>query len=163
MDTWYATRSPDQLRCLASEHQGACDDGDLDAMDLEWRVVPDLPLAVVEGCLVRGSWPRDEPLSARWREWHDGECRLDDEEFDGGRGWEAMVEEDVREPIVVTIEPGRVQIWDGWHRTGASIVAGRTTIPAIVGTRPDVPAGADLMTLCAPFRADPRSGGIATT
>jgi hypothetical protein len=147
---------------MAAEHQGACDDGDLDATDLEWRVVPDLPLATVEGCLVRGSRRRDQALSILWRKWHEGECRLDDEEFDGGREWKALVDEEVREPIVVVIEAGRVQIWDGWHRTGASIVAGRTTIPAIVGTHPDVPADADLMALCAAFRADPHLGGIAT-
>lgn len=42
----------------------------------------------------------------------------------------------IDEPIVLHLdEHGIGQIWDGYHRVGASEMQGHKTIPAIVGTR----------------------------
>jgi hypothetical protein len=47
--------------------------------------------------------------------------------------YDDLLEGPIREPIVVVMIDGRAWIWDGWHRTAASHVLGRTTIPAICG------------------------------
>jgi len=154
MDDFYATRTPRQLRDIAAMHQGMCDDGDLDAADLNWRLVPNLDLAVVIGCIGRGERkPVIETLEQSWARWFRIECDEIARELDGVREWDVLATEEILEPIVVTIEPDRVQIWDGWHRTGGSITAGRGTIPAIVGTLADVASDADPMILSAPFRS----------
>ena len=50
--------------------------------------------------------------------------------------WQRICDEPIEEAIVVVLVPGQpAGIWDGWHRAGGSVHAGRTHIPAIVGTR----------------------------
>jgi len=112
---------------------GDNDAGDLDPEDLTWCRVPDLDVSTLLECMSDGDMHGRRPIEC-WRDWFEGELEIDRDEFDGGRGWASLATEKVREPVIVTIEPGRVQIWDGWHRVGGTIVSGRTSIAAIVGT-----------------------------
>ncbi len=145
---WNATPYEERIGRLGHRHDrelvmaalgvlGDNDAGDLDPEDLTWRYVPDLPVGTLLKCL--GGNDGDERSDAlRWRRWFADELTIDRDEFDGGRGWASLSKERVREPVIVTVEPGRTQIWDGWHRVGGTISSGRPTIPAIVG-RPMLP------------------------
>lgn len=148
----YLRMDEDALRQQARYHQGACDDGDMDVSDLRWTLVADLPLAVLENCLFRSGHvvPVDAPR--QWTSWFHQECEMLAEEIGDASDWERLSVQEILEPVVVTVEADRVQIWDGWHRIGASFAAGRTTIPAIVGVRPD-DFGRDPMDVSTPFRS----------
>lgn len=121
----------------AAAHFGACDEGDLLPEDLEWRLVIDLPLETVV------------PLMGTregWGAWFDAELAMFDEEYPHvAEGYRALMEEPLDTPVVVTVEPGRVQIWDGWHRTATRMIGGAATIPAIVGRLPSGPALVELI------------------
>lgn len=125
----------------AAFHHGACDEGDLDPRDLRWDLVVDLPIRVLI------------PLISDWRGWYDDELAMfDDEHPERAAVYRSLMTEPLDDPIVVTLEPHRTQIWDGWHRTATRVLGGATTIPAIVGTIPGGPDPLDLM------RRDPRDG-----
>lgn len=68
-----------------------------------------------------------------WADWYHGEVRdfIDDNGYDL---WGSLEHEEIEEPVVAVFTDDGWDLWDGWHRTGASIAAGRTTIPAVVGT-----------------------------
>jgi len=135
-DEWL-TMPEETLRREAASYRYACDDGDLDPDALEWRVVIDLPLAVLI------------PLMGAhqgWVSWFEDELAMFDEELPHvAEGYRTLMEEPLDSPIVVTIEPERVQIWDGWHRTATRIMGGTVTIPAIVGRLPQGPHLAELV------------------
>ena len=69
---------------------------------------------------------------ADWETWFASELEMDAKEA-LHRGWEQLLVEPIQEEVVVLIRDGKGYIWDGWHRVGASIVAGRETIRAVVG------------------------------
>jgi hypothetical protein len=77
--------------------------------------------------------------SCGWQAWFDQEIKFLHEELDGARTWKRLSEEEIEEAIIVVREAGEAWIWDGSHRTAGSVVAGRSTIPAIVGVRQYVP------------------------
>lgn len=134
MKPWYLTLDEEGLRRIARTHFGACDDGDLHPDDLIWTLEPDFEIATLSGCIARNDkTPSPFPLIDRWIAWFRHECDAVAEELDGEREWDCLGEEEIDEPIVISIDGERVQIWDGWHRTGGSFAAGRITIPAIVG------------------------------
>lgn len=127
----------DHARLLAEVrlHHGACDDGDLDPEDLVWSLVVDLPVSILT------------PLVSDWRTWFEDELAMFDEEHpDRAAAYRSLMHEPLDDPVVVTIETGRVQIWDGWHRTATRILAPVGTIPAIVGILPDGPSLPELLT-----------------
>ena len=134
MDAFWTGLPEDALRLEASAHLGACDDGDLHPDDLDWRLAA-VPVDVLIPLMTGGR--------ESWREWLADE--IADAQADGGdraSDWPSVDEpDDVHEPVVVTIDGARVQIWDGWHRTACAIVRGDATVPAILGTPPDEPAG----------------------
>lgn len=135
-ESWLSA-SEDEIRAEAGMHHGACDDGDLDPADLEWRLVVDLPLAVL--------MPLMDDVEG-WRSWFDAELAMMDEEHPHrADAYRSLMEEPLETPIVVTIERNRVQIWDGWHRTATRIVGDAMTIPAIVGIMPDCETLLDLV------------------
>ena len=113
----------------ARSHLGACDEGDLDPDDLEWSLVLDLPVSILM------------PLVDDWRAWFDEELAIFDcEHPDRAEAYRKLMTEPLEDPIVVTIEPKRVQIWDGWHRTATRMLMPVPTIPAIVGIVPGGPS-----------------------
>ena len=95
--------------------------GDCDPNKASWQFIADFPLALLHH------------LSDNWPAWFDDEIRMDEVD-ELNRGYRAMLREPIIEAIVVVMVDGKGYIWDGWHRTGASISSGRTTIRAIVGT-----------------------------
>lgn len=118
----YASATPEELRQDAEGHETDFDHGK--AEDFDWRFDAAYPLSKLVSQMPGGV--------EGWHEWWRDEVGMDaDEEL--GREWSALAEEDIRDPIIIS-EDGKLEIWDGWHRTAACIVSGRTTIPAIVGT-----------------------------
>jgi hypothetical protein len=106
----------------AASHHGACDEGDLDPADLLWTLVLDLPTILLA------------PLVDDWRAWFDAELAMFDEEHPGrADAYRSLMDEPLDDPVVITVEPKRTQIWDGWHRTATRIIGGADAIPAIVG------------------------------
>ena len=74
------------------------------------------------------------------RAWIQGEVAMDrDDEMH--RNWHLLLEEDIREEVVVFIFEDKAYVWDGWHRIAASIVKG-VPVKAIVGRRKPVLAQA---------------------
>ena len=97
------------------------------AKDYDWTEVSDYPVSRLFHLMSGGDWAgwlKNE--IAMYRE----EGSWDNRESE----WEAMIHEPIREPIVLTELSGLGYLWDGWHRTAATIVSGRKSIPAIVGT-----------------------------
>lgn len=121
--------SEDDLLAEAKAHHGSCDDGDLDPADLRWRLVIDLPTSVLVSLM------HDE---RGWRKWFRQELAMFDEEQPGrAETYRSLMTEPLDDPVVVTLEPHRVQIWDGWHRTATRILGRAASIPAIVGYKAD--------------------------
>jgi len=135
-DGWL-TASAERLRQEAALHYGACDEGDLHPDGLEWRLVIDLPLDALVPLM---------GTRAGWSDWFAAELAMFDEEHPHvADGYRALMEEPLEDPVVVTLDGARVQIWDGWHRTATRILGGAVTIPAIVGLPPGGPALTDLV------------------
>lgn len=69
--------------------------------------------------------------SSKAAAWLQAEIRMDiaDEMH---RGWAAMLAEPICEDVTIFIRDGRAYIWDGWHRTAASLATHRP-LRALVG------------------------------
>jgi hypothetical protein len=65
------------------------------------------------------------------RAWLEGEIAMDEEEG-LGREWRALVDEEIRDEVVLLGRRDKLYIWDGWHRVAASISRG-IAVKAIVG------------------------------
>jgi hypothetical protein len=64
-------------------------------------------------------------------EWLSEEIRMSNE--DGlERGWEALLVEEIREPVVLLERGEMLYVWDGWHRMAAARARG-ISLQAIVG------------------------------
>ena len=99
-----------------------------------WEYIPAMPVAPL---FTKPDYADHLHPAEDWKEWFQGEIEA---EMDG-RGysyWAELLGEKIEEPIVITI-PGDRQdgsswdIWDGWHRSGATISTGRKSIPAVLG------------------------------
>lgn len=94
-----------------------------------------LPVSALKGAMSGRCPGRKE-----WREWLKGENEA--RERRGFPSYDAWFEGGIREPIFVDGQEGEhdgkfaPMIWDGWHRTAWSIVQGKETIPAYLGTEP---------------------------
>jgi len=69
----------------------------------------------------------------QWAEWYHREVK-DFRQDQGHDIWGNLEHEEIEEPVVAVFTDDGWDLWDGWHRVGASIAAGRTTVPAVVGT-----------------------------
>lgn len=123
----YLSATPEELLREAAGYQhdnhSPGDPGYAEAAELEWVYDPAYPVS---------------RLDAPDAEWFANEVKMAAE--DGlNRDWDTMVAEPIREPIVTHENGGTGYIWDGYHRAGGSVAAGRETIPAIVGRRPSGP------------------------
>ena len=129
MDVHWTRLDEEALRDEARLHRGACDDGDLDPADLRWTLL-EMPIA------------RLAPVapSCGWAAWIADEIadQVVDHDEVRGASWPSPTDptDEVREPVVVTIDGDRVQLWDGWHRTASAAARGDATIPCILGTMP---------------------------
>lgn len=121
-----ASATPEDMTAMARHWQS---EGTFRAADADWTYVENFDIANLSD-LVRvegggGSNP--------WLEWFRNEC-LDamDEEREG---YGNLLVEDVEEAIVIGFgADGDIEVWDGWHRLGATIVKGETTIRTLMGT-----------------------------
>lgn len=67
-----------------------------------------------------------------WRAWFEEELQADEAEA-LGRYWKDLLEEPIREEVIVLLRQGKGYIWSGWHRIAACLLTGRSTLKAIVG------------------------------
>jgi len=75
----------------------------------------------------------NEMGSAEWVKWFRTEQDIWTEDGQPDR-YDDMLNEEIEIPVIaVELENGDIHIWDGYHRIGASIVAGRESVPAIIG------------------------------
>lgn len=106
-------------------YEGACfakgETGHAPTESLQWYLVEDYPLSRIAFC-------PDEAWFAAERKMHaeEGRPEMYDDMFSGP----------IHTPIIVRQDGDLGYIWDGWHRTGASVVLGRTSIIALVGVDP---------------------------
>lgn len=68
-------------------------------------------------------------------EWMQAEIKAWADEGEPDRFDDMLDEPIVEEIIAVEEKDGATFLWDGNHRVGASLLTGRTTVPAIVGIR----------------------------
>jgi len=119
--------SPEALMEYARAWQGAAchySESDIPAKDQDWRVEEAYPVERLFALMEGGR--------AGWIDWFRTECQWARE--DGRNGYADLLLEQIEEEVVlVELEDGRVDCWDGWHRLGAAIVKGDIGIPAVVG------------------------------
>lgn len=117
--------SGEQLAALAAPHlhDNLCpgDPGFHEPANLAWTVERLTPAQLAN------VFPSRESALA----WLADEIAMDIEEG-LHRGWATLLEEDIREAVIVVIENGLAHLWDGFHRTAAGIARMRPTL-AIVG------------------------------
>ena len=124
MDVHWMRLDEEALRDEARLYRWQCDDGELDPGDLRWTLI-ELPIARLAAIAP----------TCGWAEWLQTE--IADAHGDRAGDWPSPDPVDeVREPVVVTIDGDRVQLWDGWHRTASAAARGDATIPCILGTMP---------------------------
>lgn len=118
--------SSEDLMNIAEQWSGIASstkEGNIQASDASWLFHDKYPLS---GFLSLMTY--DE-----WKEWFRNECLWASE--DGRQGYGNLFLQDIRQPVVVmNIGENSDDIWDGWHRVGASIVKNAHSIPSIVGT-----------------------------
>ena len=118
-DPWAKLASCSMLRDAAADHFGACDDGSLNPEDADWvyEILPTSILPIPPG---------------GWEQWW-----IEVVEYCNSypivKHRLTFVDHPITESIIVSIDGDNIQIWDGWHRAGAAIKAGREYITAIVG------------------------------
>lgn len=69
--------------------------------------------------------------SSKASAWLQAEVRMDIED-EMHRGWADLLDEPIQEEVTIFIREGRAYIWDGWHRTAASMATHRL-LKALVG------------------------------
>lgn len=99
-----------------------------------------VPLAEIEWTYVEG-FDVSRLLSIKsveeWREWFDEEIDISIVELESPDRWAPMLDEDIVEPVVIVEYPdGELLIWDGWHRSAASVLKGAETLKVVFGVAP---------------------------
>ena len=117
---------PDIIR-YASRYDDNSLTGSADEYD--WELIPEFPLSTfigTPGTVVANQTPED------WANWYYEEVEMMKQDM-GIDLWGDLFYENITDPIVISIKDGEWDLWDGWHRTAASIASGRKTIPAVLG------------------------------
>lgn len=124
-DTYCVNATPEELESAAAAEYGALqmpdDPRGQPAHTYSWRYVDEFPIALID------------EASFNWRGWFEDEVRMWADEGQPHR-YDELVEGPILEAVVLVEYAGRAWLWDGCHRTAASVVAGRDYVPAIVGT-----------------------------
>jgi hypothetical protein len=126
-------KAPDDREGLLSwaafNEAGMHPDSNFPAREVDWRADDDYALAPFVDLMAGGY---DD-----WVEWFHEECVMQVEE--GRDGYLDLLLEEIEEPVtVVELSGDRVDVWDGWHRIGASIVRRAEVVPVLVGDRRNV-------------------------
>jgi hypothetical protein len=96
---------------------GDNEDGRLPLDQIEWTVESDFQL---ERFLEIMSF--DE-----WKEWFDDELAMKEDQYGTDWEWRRLLEEDIEEAVVILDHEGLL-IWDGWHRSAASVIKGKAPL-----------------------------------
>lgn len=105
----------DGLRAWASQYVGWATTEMSAPGDLSWTLDDEMPLG---------------PARSNGTDW----AAFYRDEIEEGVRYDAdFSDADYHTPVVVSIERGRIIIWDGWHRIACAIRRGDRTIMAIVG------------------------------
>jgi hypothetical protein len=122
--------SPQDLAGYAEEFEDNADGGESVGL-YNWVFTETLPLALL---VTKNDIHGRVHSLQEWIEWFK-EAGDEIEADMGHRQWDSMLGEEIEEPIVITMDKdgSAWDMWDGWHRTGASLSSGKQTIPAVVG------------------------------
>lgn len=90
------------------------------AVDYDWTIVPDFSISSI------ASAPGD------WAEWMREEISMWTQEGDPSR-YDALLDRPVEEEVCLVEIDGKGYLWDGYHRTGSSVIRGVAGVPALVG------------------------------
>lgn len=69
-----------------------------------------------------------------YKEWFKNEVK-DLSDIRGLEYFDDMIDNDIRDPIILSYVNGKFFVWDGWHRLSAAIISGQKTIPVILGKK----------------------------
>ncbi|WP_315921357.1 hypothetical protein [Mesorhizobium sp. SP-1A] len=117
---------------------GDCNDEQTPIADFEWSETE----LSVEALLTLMS-------AEEWKEFWIQELDIAKYDLEDELRWSRLAVEEIEEPIVVVQkDDGSYSIWDGWHRSAATVVTGRATIKAVFGKHH--PLSADLDEPAAP-------------
>lgn len=124
--TVYADMSQKELAEYARIYNDN-DDGSVSPSEIEWAYVEDFPVSRLLEIM-----PEE-----RWNEWVREEIELSIVELEDPNRWAPLLVEEIHEPVVLFDHPdGTLHIWDGWHRSGSSVVKGAQTLKAVLGAAP---------------------------
>lgn len=87
----------------------------------DWKFVPNFDINEVKGS------------KASWEEWMEDEIDTWDSEGEPDRYHDLLTDPEIHDPILGPYVDGKLYLWDGNHRVGASHMVNRPTVPAIVG------------------------------
>ena len=80
-----------------------------------------------------------------WKEFWDEELDIAKNDLQDELRWSRLAVEEIEEPIVIVqTEDGSHTIWDGWHRSAATVVTGREVIKAVYGRHQTLSACLDI-------------------
>lgn len=121
----YMDMSPAELRGEAAGYHTACycpgEPGYCKPNHAIWTYEPNYDISKLLHLIPDG-----------WSAWFENEIKELAELREPGY-YEAMLNRPIQEAIIVRENARLGYLWDGWHRTGATITRGRPTIRAIVG------------------------------
>jgi hypothetical protein len=106
---------------------GCNDDGSVPLSEITWSYDPAFDVSRLLSIMTE----------EEWREWFDQEIDISINDLADPDRWAPLAEEDIFEPVILFDHPdGNLHIWDGWHRSGASVVKGAGTMKVVCGTAP---------------------------
>lgn len=118
--------SQEQMVRMASFWEGVTvtnDDCLVKAADYVWEHHPQFPVSAF-----------DVMTHEEWCAWMSQEIDMWTEDGDPARFTNLLTDPVIREEVVASYgHDGKLHIWDGYHRVGASHMVGRATVPAIIG------------------------------
>lgn len=124
--TDYAAMSQEELAEYARIYNDN-DDGSVPLSEIDWAYVDDFPVSRLLEVM----------SEERWKEWVRDEIELSVVELEDPDRWAPLLVEEIVEPVVLFDHPdGTLHIWDGWHRSGSSVVKGASTLKAVLGVSP---------------------------
>lgn len=107
---------------------GDNDDGLIPVTEISWTYSPDFEVSRLLSIM----------SFEEWADWLDEEIEMSIVELDDPLRWAPLVHEEIFQPVVILDHPdGTLRIWDGWHRSAASVVKGAATMKVVLGTAPD--------------------------
>jgi hypothetical protein len=106
---------------------GDNDDGSVPLSEISWSYDPSFDVSRLHAIMSEDGWKR----------WMDDEIEMSIVELEDPDRWAPLLVEEIVDPAVVFDHPdGTLHIWDGWHRSAASVVKRAETIKVVYGVAP---------------------------